>query len=266
MISLCTFASGSSGNCMLVRGGDTNILIDAGISARRICASLSLLGLSISDIDAVLVTHEHSDHVSALPVLLRKNPLEIYGSSGTVARLADAGSADGSLLRPFSAGERFSVGDCGIETFRTSHDAADSVGYRVECDGSVGILTDTGYVTDEAADALLGSSLLVLEANHDVGRLESGPYPWPLKRRILGDRGHLSNGDAAAFALTCAESGTSDIVLAHLSDKNNTPEMAFSAVRAKLDIHGYPDVAVSVAPRSAPGEVHTAREKKTCRK
>lgn len=265
MISICTFASGSSGNCMLLRGDNTNILIDAGISARRICASLAASGLSASDIDAILVTHEHSDHISALPVFLKKFPMEIYGSSGTLSLLGYT-VQEQSLLCPFSPGESFRVGSCLIESFRTSHDAAESVGYRIECGGSVGILTDTGYVTDEAADALLGSSLLVLEANHDVECLESGPYPYPLKRRILGDRGHLSNGDAAEFALKCAESGTQDIVLAHLSDKNNTPSMALSAVRHKLDIHGYPGVDVSVAPRSVPGEIHIAREKTSCRK
>jgi len=252
-----TLASSSSGNAALVRSGETSILLDAGISARRIAQALALLGMTPEDLDAILITHEHSDHVNGIATLTKKYAVPVYASRGTAHFLPQAGSA----LRIFEAGDALAVGELDIQSFRTSHDAADSVDYRIDApDGSLGALTDTGYVTDDAAKALTGVDLLLLEANHDVGMLQCGPYPYHLKRRILGEHGHLSNEAAADFALHCVKNGTSDILLAHLSAENNTPEAAEYAVARRLQAAGC-SIRLGVAPRDRMSEVHTV-----CRK
>lgn len=239
-----TLASSSAGNAAILRSGGTAILLDAGISARRIAQALSLLGMTPRELDAVLVTHEHSDHVSGLLTLTKKYGVPVYASRGTARRL----SCPGELLRCFEAGASFSVGALTVHSFSTSHDSADSVDYRVDGeDGSFGALTDTGYVPSAAAEILCGVDALLLEANHDVELLKSGPYPYPLKQRVLGERGHLSNEAAADFALFCARNGTRDILLAHLSAENNTPDLAEETVSRRL---GSLPVRLGIAPRS----------------
>ena len=257
MTNICTLASSSSGNAALISSGRTHILVDAGISVRRINAALKPLHLSISDLTALLITHSHSDHVSALSTLLKHYDVPIYASDGTAFNLCNRFSGIAPRLHAFSAGARFSIGDFSIRSFSTAHDAGDSVGYRLDsADGGAGLLTDTGYVTEEAAQALRGVSFLLLEANHDRRKLEAGPYPAYLKRRISGRVGHLSNEDAAQFAVCAAQSGAKDVLLAHLSQENNTPEAAFQTVRSALDAGGYSHVALSVAPRDASSPIH----------
>ena len=252
-MDFCTLASSSGGNATLLRCGGTSVLLDAGISARRIKQALFQLGMTPDELDAVLVTHEHTDHVSGIATLTRQYDIPIYASRGTARCLRCAETA----LRIFGSGETFSVGTLTVHSFRTSHDAADSVDYRIETpDGSVGALTDTGFVTDAAADALAGVDLLLLEANHDIGVLQAGPYPYYLKQRILGQYGHLCNEAAADFALYCARHGTRDILLAHLSAENNSPAMAEYAVARRLQAEGV-SVRLAVAPKDRVSEVHT---------
>lgn len=247
MITLHTLASGSEGNCLLLSAGGVHLLVDAGISARRIRQSLALLGLTPDDLAAVLVTHEHTDHTAGLATLLKNHPLPLYATGGTALCLRPRLPMLDRCLHPVSAGSVFSLGPVQVTVFPTSHDAGESVDYRIDCGGaSVGILTDTGFVPEPAAAALTGVDLLVLESNHDVEWLLSGPYPYPLKQRILGQRGHLSNEDAAAFARRMAEGGTRRFVLAHLSRENNTPARALQVMTAAL---AGLDAAVTVAPR-----------------
>ena len=247
-----TLASGSGGNCALVRAGGTLLLIDAGISCRRIEQSLRALGLSLNDLTAVFITHEHADHVSGLATLHKKCAAPIYAARGAAHVLTCPAAA-------FTAGGTTEFPDCAVRSFPTSHDAADPVGYRIESsDGSLGILTDTGFVTGAAREALAGVDALLLEANHDVAALQSGPYPYFLKRRILGGEGHLSNDAAAEFALCAVKSGTRDILLAHLSKENNTPELAEYAVARALQAAGL-SVRLGVAPRDTMSEVHLCR-------
>ena len=261
-----TLASGSSGNAALVKHENTAVLIDAGISARRIAQSLARLGLSPAALSAILITHEHDDHIKGIKTLCRQCAAPVYASYGTAQSLACAGQA----LRPFRAGDGFTVGALRIRSFPTSHDAADSVGYRIDsAGGSVGILTDTGFVTDEASETLQGVEILLLEANYDIETLQSGPYPYFLKERILGRRGHLSNDDAAAFALHSAARGTRDILLAHLSRENNTSVMAEYAVARRLQAPGM-TVRLSVAPRDELSEEHrctgAAAQEEACKR
>ncbi len=265
MTTIHTLSSGSEGNSLLVSCGALHFLIDAGISCRRIKTALSQLSLDLSDVSAVFITHEHSDHICGLATLVKHYALPIYTSYGTAGQLSQRIGGITPLLRPLSSGASFSLGDCCVTAFSTSHDTVESVDFRIETpDGAAGVLTDTGYVTPEAADTLRGVSLLVLESNHDVERLTSGPYPYYLKQRILGARGHLSNDAAADFAVEMAGSGTREIILAHLSRENNTPAMAFDTVERRLRAAGY-DPRLSIAPRGTLSECYTL-EGSTCKK
>lgn len=247
-----TLASGSDGNCSLVRAGETALLFDAGISCRRIERALQALDLTLGDVRAVFITHEHSDHISGLKTLTKKYGVPIYASRGVAQALPFQTVA-------FTAGDAADFADCTVRSFSTSHDAADPVGYRVDsADGSLGLLTDTGFVTDAAREALAGVDTLLLEANHDLELLQYGSYPYFLKKRILGDEGHLSNHAAAEFACFAARGGTRDILLAHLSKENNTPELAEYTVARALQSAGL-SVRLGVAPRDTTSEVHICR-------
>ena len=250
-----TIASSSAGNASLVCHEDTHILIDVGVSCRRITQSLAVLNLTLEDIDAILITHEHIDHVRALGTLQKKCAVPLYASRGTAAAL----DYPAERVHAFAPGDALTVGSLRALPFRTSHDARESVGYRIESgDGSLAVLTDTGCITDEAHDLALGADTLLLEANHDVELLTTGPYPYPLKRRILGEYGHLSNEAAAEFAVECVRAGTSDILLAHLSGENNTPDLAEYAVGRALQARGL-SVRLAAAPRDTISEVHLCR-------
>ncbi|MCI2058515.1 MAG: MBL fold metallo-hydrolase [Oscillibacter sp.] len=256
MTTIHTLASGSSGNAALVSRNGTHVLLDAGISCRRITAALGALGLGPGDLSAVLITHTHSDHISGLATLVKNWDIPVCASRRTCGGLADRVVGIHTRLRPFDWEENLQIGSLEITPFPTAHDAPGSAGYRF---GEAGILTDTGYVTAEAADALRGVGLLVLEANHDVNRLRSGPYPAYLKRRILGEDGHLSNDAAAAFAVEEAAAGAGEIVLAHLSRENNTPELALRAVSEALGAAGF-HPEVRVAPRDTLSVSYAAKE------
>lgn len=251
-MELYTLASGSSGNCSLVRAGEALLLIDAGISCRRIERSLSALELTLDDLSAVFLTHEHTDHINGLKTLAKKCAAPIYASRGMTCALP-------VCTTPFDAGDTLTLSGCRVHSFSTSHDAADPVGYRIDgTDGSLGILTDTGIVTDAAAKTLAGVDTLLLEANHDIAMLRAGPYPHFLKQRILGAEGHLSNDAAAEFARFAAKNGTRDILLAHLSKENNTPALAEYAVARALQSAGL-SVRLGVAPRDTMSEVHLCK-------
>lgn len=257
-MELISFASGSGGNAALLRTRKSAILVDAGVSARRITRSLSALGLAPEELTAVLITHAHADHVSGLRVLCRRCAAPIYASRGAAPELADL-VAEGQV-REFDAPGRFVLGDVTVTTLPTLHDAAGSVAFRVDGEGgSLGLMTDTGEVPDGAEALLGGVDVLVLEANHDLGMLESGPYPYALKRRVAGRFGHLSNVAAAEFALFSVRKGTRVVLLAHLSAKNNTPEAANYTVARKLQQEGC-SVRLAVLPRDEMSEVYPCRK------
>lgn len=211
---------------------------------------LRVLGLEPEALSAVFVTHTHADHIAGLPVFMKHYDVPVYASRRTCAGLEYRIAGIGPRLRAVEDG--VAVGSLDTVAFSTSHDAPGSCGYRF---GDVGVLTDTGYVTAEAAEVLTGVPLLMLEANHDVEMLRSGPYPLPLRQRILGREGHLSNDDAAAFARESVLAGTREIVLAHLSRENNTPAVALNAVgRALADLDE--PVTLTAAPRDTPSRCY----------
>ena len=246
-----SFASGSGGNCALVAGGGKYILVDAGISLRRIKACLARLGLSLDDISALLLTHEHSDHVSALPMLEKYTDIPILTSGGTARSLMARGKVCGKNFTFIEAGEPFDVAGIAVMPFATSHDAAESLGFAFEAGGEkAAVVTDLGHVSSQVRSAVSGASVVLLEANHDVDMLRFGPYPYMLQQRILGPSVHLSNEAAGQFALELAEKGVRHILLAHLSKENNSPRTAYNTV-AEILVKGGVEpgsLKLSIAP------------------
>ena len=253
MLTLTTLASGSSGNCLLLSAGETHLLVDAGISCRRICRSLRDLGVDPSALSGVLVTHEHTDHIAGLATLTKQFRLPVYASPGTGRHLCYRIAALEDLVRPVAPGDSLNIGPFGVETFPTSHDAAQPMGFALTHGGrKAAVVTDLGYVTDEVRSGVQGAHLLVCEANHDVDWLESGSYPYYLKARILGNKGHLSNEAGAALACWCVEAGAATVLLAHLSAENNTPARALQVAQdmfRRAGIDPERDVVLSAAPR-----------------
>ena len=231
---IVTFASGSTGNCCLVSDGGVNVLIDAGISARRIVQGLGVLGLAPQDVCGVLITHEHSDHISGLPVLVKRTGMIIFAPSelGEVLKRVKPELSESIDYIPPDGG--LCVGDVRITAFPTPHDASASFGYRIEGSEVFAFATDTGHISDELLEGLQGADTVVIEANHDKVMLKNGPYPPFLKQRVLSKHGHLSNDDCAKLACLLADSGTRQIILGHLSQQNNTPEAAETAVSEAL--------------------------------
>lgn len=253
MLRAATLASGSSGNCVVVSDGRVHILIDAGISARRITTGLKALGIDPAGVAAVLITHEHSDHISGLPVLCRQIGAELYTAEPTARQICYRTAGLESRFRVFEPGEAFAVGDLVVGSFPTSHDCACPVGYTIG-DGrrKMALCTDLGVVTPAVREGVRGAGLLIGEFNYDLDMLRAGPYPPYLKERILGARGHLSNEMGGELAGWAVQQGTGRVVLAHLSQENNTPAVAMGAAERAMAAIGARvggDVTLTAAPR-----------------
>ncbi len=248
-MTFTVFASGSTGNCSLISQGDTHILIDAGISLRRLRAALSQRGLGLEDIGAVVFTHEHNDHISGVPMLTKYGGKPLFAPCASALAMSRADAGVEAYMHRISEYECFSLGAFRITAFPTPHDALCSVGYRFESqDGIFGYCTDCGSLTAEVEAGLSGCGAALIEANHDEEMLRYGPYPVPLKRRILSERGHMSNSDCASLAVRLAEKGCRSFILGHLSKENNRPALAFDTVRAALDAAGCRDRELYIAP------------------
>jgi len=232
-LSVCVLASGSKGNAIYVSDGVTSLLVDAGLSAREIGRRLDSRGLNPAALSAILVTHEHGDHVHGVERLCRRYRLPVYLTPGTLH--AVAALRELPETRTFDCGRPFRVGTLTVHPFSISHDAEDPAGFTIGVNGSrIGIATDLGHVTAVVREHLRGCRLLVLEANHDPDMLMDGPYPWFLKQRIRGRTGHLSNSESGQLLAEIAHPGLEQVILAHLSATNNTPEKALAAVNQAL--------------------------------
>ena len=233
-MKFCVLGSGSKGNCTLVESGSTAILIDAGFSGKEIRRRLALIDRSPEDLSAVIVTHEHGDHISGVGVMSRRYNLPVYANAGT--HLASERRVKKLYQRiEFGTGEAFVIDELEIHPFRISHDTADPVGFVVsDTRSSLGYCTDTGRVTKLIAHHVRKCRALILEANHDPQMLMDGPYPMPLKQRVRSNQGHLANGDAARFLIDLVDSSLQHVVLAHLSETNNLPDIALSRVHQEL--------------------------------
>ena len=230
-----TFASGSGGNCSLLSMDGTHLLLDAGISCRRIRENLSLSGLTVDQLSGILLTHEHSDHIAGLATLVKRSDTPIFAPRSVAAHLRRTIAGVERVLNVVEAGEIFELGGLKLLPFATPHDTEMSVGWRISGSEVFALSTDMGCVTETVRAGLMGADVVLIEANHDVDMLKNGPYPFPLKRRILSDRGHLSNENCGALALELAENGTKHILLGHLSRENNTPAKAYHAVRTAIE-------------------------------
>ena len=218
-------ASGSSGNAAILATENTRILVDAGISMLQLRKRLASIGESLEALDAILITHEHSDHVSGLPVLARNKSLKavIYMTKLTAPAI-DWGPAPPARLEAFQAGARFHIGDIEVQSFGIPHDAIDPVGYCFKAQGvRAGVATDLGYIPESIKFHLRRTNVLLLEANHDLDMLKVGPYPWSVKQRVMSRVGHLSNLHMSDYLMQDLDGCTADLILGHISEQNNHP-------------------------------------------
>lgn len=239
-MKLCSIASGSSGNSIYIENGDTHLLVDAGISKTRIEKGLAQIGASADKIDAILITHEHIDHVKGLGVMSRRYHIPIYATCDTIKEIREItslGEIEPDLFVEITSDCDFSIGDIDIVPFSIYHDAADPVAYRFYAkDKSVGILTDCGTYDDRILSYLKGVHALFLEANYDVHMLRAGRYPYQVKRRILSDTGHLSNEMSGRLLSELLDDSLKTVVLGHLSKENNFAQLAYETVRSEVDL------------------------------
>ncbi len=233
MVSLTVLASGSQGNCTVVSSSRTRLLVDAGLSCRELMRRMLACGEDPATLDAVLITHEHADHVAGLRVLARRLKIPIYITGATYQeywRCARDGAGQRVALErreQFCAGSGFDIGDITVMPFTIPHDAADPVGFTFRADGiKLGICTDLGYLPASVRDHLRGCHILMIESNHDLELLRGGPYPWSVKQRVMSRVGHLSNDALADFLTTDYDGSAEFLILAHLSEQNNHPEIA----------------------------------------
>lgn len=253
-MEIFSVASGSSGNCIYYSDGETEILVDAGLSGKKIQLGLEQFGVNPLGIKGILVTHEHNDHISGVGILSRRYKLPIYITEKTyISCKKNLGKIDNNLLNHFEVGDKFNIGNVQIEAFRTFHDAIEPVGFTFSSKGQkLGFLTDTGKVDEKVMEAIYHSDVLLIEANHDEKMVETGPYPWSLKKRILGDWGHLSNTAAGEVLVKVLEGKTKQVLLAHLSHENNFPQLAkltVETILSKAQIAVGLDVHIDILPR-----------------
>lgn len=253
--------SGSSGNCIVTGDNHTHVMIDAGLSGKRIEAGMNARDYTTADMDALLITHEHSDHIAGVGVLARRYGLPIYATEKTIKKLksfSSLGKIDDELFHIVKADEPFQVGSLTINPMHISHDAADPVGYVIESSDSdkakrVAVCTDLGTYTDYTVNRLQNLDVLLLEANHDIRMLETGPYPYDLQMRIKSDHGHLSNETSGQLLSKVLHDNMRHIFLGHLSGENNYPDLAYEAVRMEVTMsdnkYKASDFDISVASR-----------------
>lgn len=248
---IVVLGSGSSGNSTAIESGDTLVLVDCGFSARETASRLCCAGLDPSKVSAILVTHEHGDHVRGIDVFTRRHApgCTVYATPGTLGKMPLSRSVDQQGVR---VGRSFDIGALEVSAFETSHDADQPVGYRIRSGDDVfGLATDSGVLTPATLDGLRDATVLGLEFNHDVDMLERGPYPYHLKRRILSAEGHLSNADAARAIELLAHGGLTRVIAMHRSRTNNTAELAAQALQAALERLDHP-AAAEVARQDRP--------------
>ena len=233
MFKFCNLYSGSSGNCSFIKTENTQILVDCGVSSKKIEEALSNIGESVDNINAIIISHEHSDHVKGLAAICKKQNIPIYANTKTFEKINQNIATENK--RSFNSNEKFEIGDITVEPFSIPHDAADPCGFNLLSNNEkVSIATDIGHMESKILHKLEGSNLLLLESNYEPDMLKSSKYPYMLKKRILGPYGHLSNEDASTTIYELIKSGSNNIMLGHLSEHNNFPELAYQTVMTNL--------------------------------
>ncbi|HBP25241.1 MAG TPA: ribonuclease Z [Oribacterium sp.] len=258
-----SIASGSSGNSSYIGTDHTHVLVDAGVTMKAINQGLHALDLDLSDVQAIFLTHEHIDHIRAIGTISRKYQIPVYGTLGTLQEVMlnrTLGDFSTELLQPILPDAVTTVGDLQVTPFSIDHDAADPVGYRIEAEGKrVAVATDLGHYDDYIVSHLEDLDAMVVEANHDVRMLSTGPYPMTLKRRILSDHGHLSNESSGHLIDRILNSRVKHVFLGHLSKENNLPELALKTVQQEInasesEFHAV-DFDITVAKRDGISEI-----------
>lgn len=253
-IRLCSLSSGSSGNCIYVGSESSGMLVDCGVSGKEILENLKNIGVCTSNIKGILVTHEHSDHTKGVGIISRKLNIPIYANAGTWEGMGSSiGNIKSENIRIFETKVDFNINEIDINSFSIPHDASDPVGYSFRLGNKkVCIATDLGYFSEEVKINIQKSDLVILEANHDIEMVKVSSYPYFLKRRILSDLGHLSNEAAGKAVLELIDTGVKTVLLGHLSQENNFPELAYQTVKGILEekkvVIGK-DIELNVAPR-----------------
>jgi phosphoribosyl 1,2-cyclic phosphodiesterase len=240
MSKACQLFSGSKGNSIFISNGSTKILVDAGVSAKRLDEAISNIGEDANELSAIFITHEHSDHIKGLRVFATRHNIPVFAHRSVLDRMIENGDVTDKITSQ-EISDNMQIGTLEVKPFELSHDSIACVGYRVNLSDarSISVCTDTGYITDDAKNALQGTDLIYLESNHEITMLQNGPYPYPLKQRILSEHGHLSNEACSKFACELVKSGTTRICLSHLSDENNHPEIARQTTLAALSGSGF---------------------------
>ena len=260
---MMSIASGSSGNCTFVEQNDTVILVDAGISLKRIEEGLNAAERTGRDISGILITHEHNDHIKGLGVLLRKYDIPVYTTEGTLKGISacrNMGKYDGSLFREVGKNDIISIGDIEVRFHPISHDAREPVCFSFHAGSSKAVVaTDIGCYDDNLSQFLMNSDCMLIEANHDVHMLEVGPYPYELKRRILGEFGHLSNDSSGKLIKSLLNNHIKGLMLGHLSKENNFEELAYETVKQEISDNPFTDdvrdFGLTVAKRDTFGDI-----------
>lgn len=261
MLTFCSLFSGSSGNSIYIASQKTKILIDCGVSGKKIAASLANIGIDASEIDAIVITHEHRDHSHAVGIMSRRYDIPIYANERTWhGMINDIGKVKEENIKYIRTDQEFCIQDICVHPFEIPHDAAEPVGYNFYINqAKITLATDIGHVNERLVNCLEGSDMILLESNHDIEMLKCGSYPYYLKQRILGDRGHLSNEMAGELVAHLAQKGTSRFLLGHLSKENNFPQLAYQTVYNALESRkikvGY-DVLLDVAERDKTSKVY----------
>ena len=262
---LCSIASGSSGNCIYAGSDHTHLLVDTGISKKRIEQGLNTLDVKGEELNGILITHEHIDHIQGLGVFSRKYEVPIYATHGTIEGIKNCkslGKMPEGLLHEIKVDHPLSLGDITVHPFAISHDANEPSGYRIEQgERSVAVATDIGIYDEYTVENLKNVNALVLEANHDIHMLEVGPYPYPLKRRVMGDKGHLSNELSGRLLCDILHDDLKQVVLGHLSKENNYPELAYETVKLEVTLGNNPykgeEIPMMVAKRDEVSDIIT---------
>lgn len=256
MINFCTFYSGSSGNCTFITDKKTKLLIDVGVSGKTVEKSFQDIGYKAEDVDGILITHEHIDHIRGVGILSRKHNIPIYANKSTWEAMKSViGEIKDNNIKYFNTNESFEIGDIGIKAFDIPHDAKEPVGYSFYIDKKkVTTATDIGHINEKLIDNLKNSDILLLESNHDIEMVKASRYPYFLKQRILGDNGHLSNDNAGKLLCKLINHGVNKVILGHLSKENNFPELCYRSVANILESDNIKigkDIKMEVALRNS---------------
>lgn len=249
-IDFCSIVSGSSGNCQFIQSGNTKLLVDAGLSGKKIQEGLSSIDIDPKEINGILITHEHSDHILGAGILSRRFDIPIYANQGTWEGMEKAIGKISDKNIMIIDNKDFEIGNLGIQPFSVYHDSNDPFGYSFYCGNKkASILMDTGMVDENIVNTIKGSDILMIESNHDVDMLKVGSYPFFLKKRVLGKWGHLSNEDSGKIITEAITNDQATVILGHLSRENNFPELAYETVRSIVRGRDMDSICLKVASR-----------------